>query len=57
MERHKREIGYGLRNLLDSVFSVYKRWFREYVMNRKRGIIVGEVYMKIMSWSFAMKGS
>jgi hypothetical protein len=57
MERHKREIGYGLRNLLDSVFSVYKRWLGECVMNRKRGIIVGEVYMKIMSWSFAMKGS
>jgi hypothetical protein len=57
MERHKQEIGYGLRNLLDSVFSVYKRWLGECVMSRKRGIIVGEVYMKIMSWSFAMKGS
>jgi hypothetical protein len=57
MERHKREIGYGLRNLLDSVFSVYKRWLGKCVMSRKRGIIVGEVYMKIMSWSFAMKGS
>jgi hypothetical protein len=57
MERHKREIGYGLRNLLDSVFSVYKRWLGKCVMSRKRVIIVGEVYMKIMSWSFAMKGS
>jgi hypothetical protein len=48
INRYEGRIGYGMRDVVESVFSIFKRWVGEHVMGRRWQNIEGEILLKAM---------